>query len=205
MSQELRTTIQFWVEVISLIALVIYVIKTWQMASETKRAAEATQASVREMQITRERETAPYIVVYLDIVDNFAFSLVIKNLGKTSASNLKINITPPLTSSFSNNNYDVNDLSFLKKGFPSFPPNYEFRATFDTADNQLSEINSDLVYIAEVSYEDAATNLPYQISYTLDPAVFKGILNFEQMGDLKREIKSISSSLSSIDKTIRKH
>jgi hypothetical protein len=61
--QIINSILQFF----SLIFLIIYVIKTWEMASATRKAALATEKSVDELRKTRDQATAPYIVVYFDI------------------------------------------------------------------------------------------------------------------------------------------
>lgn len=204
MSEEVMTTIRFWVEVLSLVALVIYVIKTWQMASETKKSAEATQASVKEMQLTREREAAPSIVVYLDVVDNFDFALVIKNTGKTSASDLKINITPPLPSFGDPETFDINKLKFLTEGFATFPSGYEFKTTYTSSPVQLNSPHGGVVYQANVSYTDPGTGALYNHQFILDPSVFKGTLPNDDNYKLRREIKEITNQLKSINKFLRR-
>lgn len=79
----------FWVQVVgivvqflSLIFLIIYVIKTWEMAAATRVAAEATQGSVAEMREARDQQTAPYIIVYFDVpFGTSLIYLVVKNIG----------------------------------------------------------------------------------------------------------------------------
>jgi hypothetical protein len=82
-----QQTILFFVQIASLVFLVIYVIKAWEMASATRKAAEATEKSVLEMREQRDAEVAPYIVAYLDGQGaiNGILYLIIKNTGRTVA------------------------------------------------------------------------------------------------------------------------
>jgi hypothetical protein len=46
----------------SLLFLVIYVIKTWEMASATRQSADTAERTVQEMIRVRQEDTAPYII-----------------------------------------------------------------------------------------------------------------------------------------------
>lgn len=109
----------------SLIFLIIYVVKTWQMASATRRAAEATRETVEEMREGRDLETAPNVVVYFDIpTGEQLIYLVVKNLGKSVATNVRLHFVPPLQTS---DRQFLENTSFLTEGITSMPPNYELR------------------------------------------------------------------------------
>ena len=60
----MRDWILFFTQILTLVALVIYVWKTWEMASATRRAAEASAAAVREAIDARLEALAPRILVY---------------------------------------------------------------------------------------------------------------------------------------------
>jgi len=55
------------IQTLSLVALVFYVWKTWQIAAATKEGAEIYEQILKEMRDAREAEVAPYVVVYFDI------------------------------------------------------------------------------------------------------------------------------------------
>ena len=100
---DIQQTILFLVQIFSLIFLIVYVIKTWEMASATTKAAQATEKSVTEMRQTRDQESAPYIIVYFDIpYESNLIYLVIKNIGRTIATNISLTFTPTLRSSNEN-------------------------------------------------------------------------------------------------------
>src|SRR4051794_38346405 len=80
----------------SLVALVIYVVKTWHIASSTRDSAAATvvaatatqrsteisQSVLEEMRQAREAESAPYVVAYFDIPGSGPLvSIVVMNIG----------------------------------------------------------------------------------------------------------------------------
>src|SRR6266487_841766 len=94
------------VQIISLIFLIIYVIKTWEMASATRKAAEATENSVSEMRDARDQETAPYVILFFDVpTGSDLIYIVIKNIGYSVATHIKIDLTPSLRSNIGKNKF----------------------------------------------------------------------------------------------------
>jgi len=89
------------VDILTLFAVILYVYKTWHIASATKESAKATEKSakateesadisrqvLKEMKEAREQETAPYIFVDI-IVEKQDIYLFVKNVGKSIANNI---------------------------------------------------------------------------------------------------------------------
>jgi hypothetical protein len=85
------------IQIPTLIALIVYVIKTWEMATATRKAAEAAQSTLLEMREARDQETAPYVIAYFDVPnDTRSLDLVIKNIGKSMATNVTVSFDPQL-------------------------------------------------------------------------------------------------------------
>lgn len=84
----------------------------------------ANNKSVKEMKITREEENRPYIVTYIYSKPRGTAELVIVNIGKTMAKDIKIRISPdfdfPKKRPLSKSNV-------LNNPIPSMPPNYEIK------------------------------------------------------------------------------
>src|SRR5688500_17381032 len=98
MTPEQIATLTFYVQIATLIALIIYVIDTRKMASASSKSAEIAEKALLEMSEQRDAEIAPYVVAYLDEQGpiNGVLYLVIKNTGKTVAKNVKVIFDPPL-------------------------------------------------------------------------------------------------------------
>ena len=80
--------------VISLVAAVI-AYKSWRAGL---RAAEAAEAMVREAERLRREQAQPYVVVFTEPSGKYdLIDLVIKNLGKTAARDVRLKITPTPT------------------------------------------------------------------------------------------------------------
>jgi len=64
MKAETLDIIMFVIQLLSLIALVLYVIKTAEVAEGTRQSAMAMDRSVAEMVEDRDQQIAPYVVIY---------------------------------------------------------------------------------------------------------------------------------------------
>lgn len=168
-----QQTILFFVQILSLLFLIIYVVKTWEMASATRKAAEATEKSVLEMREQRDAEIAPYVVAYLDEQGpiNGILSLVIKNTGKTVAKNVIVIFDPPLQTRFP----DLLERVLPLDGIPSVPPGYEIRTTLDSFENYKK--SGPMAFTVTVRYFGGISNKVREDKYHLDLMLFRGIVH----------------------------
>ncbi|NJD77607.1 MAG: hypothetical protein FIB08_11010 [Candidatus Methanoperedens sp.] len=175
MDKETMETILLVTQVLTLIALVFYVIKTWHIASATRDSAKASQNMFEEMRATRDQETAPHVVTYFDVpYGEFLMYLVIKNLGKAVAKNVKLEFEPRLKNS---RGKDINDTPLIKKGIDSIPPGYEIRTFFDGTVQYFNN-NNPLSYVATVTYTGGIQDKIRITQQILDLSVY-GVRPFE--------------------------
>ncbi|MCK9247129.1 MAG: hypothetical protein M0P11_09290 [Anaerolineaceae bacterium] len=199
MSDSLRETILLIVQIASLVALVLYVLKTAQMASETKKSAAAMEKSIAEMIEDRDLNFAPYIVVYFDaLTDSPIFDLVIKNTGKSVAYGVTVHFDPPLQTSLKN--YAIEDLAMIHKPIPVIPPGYELRTSIDRLENRLSSDELPRQYRVTVSYTGGIKDTLRKFDYLLDINVFHGILetHISSLTDLTHAVEDIPLELNRI-------
>ena len=199
LEQNVREFILFIVQIASLIALIVYVIKTADMAREAKKSAELTEKNLEEMIVNRNLEFAPYIVVYFDaMTDSPVFDLVVKNTGKTIANNIVIAFNPPLQSSLPN--LDLSELSMLKKRIPSMPPEYEFRTAIDRLETRLETDDLPKIYEVKVTYTGGLDNKVREIQYLLDLNVYRGMMetNISSLSDLTHVVEEIPVQLAEL-------
>ncbi len=112
------------IQAFTLLALVIYVWKTWQMAKATSAAAAASESSLREMRLSREQQLQPHVICYFqDIPNRKFFELVIANRGNTMAFDVDLAFEPQLR----NYNPGHPDRSLARKTFRALAPGYEWR------------------------------------------------------------------------------
>ncbi|MBA4376832.1 MAG: hypothetical protein C0401_11770 [Anaerolinea sp.] len=200
---ETQQTILFFIQILSLIFLIIYVIKTWEMASATRKAAEATEKTVIEMRETRDQETTPYIIVYFDIpAESNIIYLVVKNIGRSIATHIKLMFTPPLQTS--DNRPNLNDLSLIRNGIEVMPPNNEIRTIVDSFSSYISNEELPLMYRVSVSYYGGMENKQRVIEQPLDLSAYKGIssLRHKNMNNLVDEVNKLAREASEIKRAI---
>jgi hypothetical protein len=177
------------IQIPTLIALIVYVVKTWEMASATRRSAEIAESTLREMRDARDQEVAPYVIVYFDVnmSKNFIY-LVIKNIGKTMATNIQVSFDPDLQG----RKFKQYTKHFLvDKTIPSIPPGHEIRAIFDPLLDYLGS-KSPLTYSAVITYFGGLTQNERVAQYVLDLTPYKGIM-FAKDYDLADVTKALES------------
>ncbi len=199
MSESLRETILLIVQIASLVAVIVYVVKTAEMARETKKSAAATEKSIEEMVEDRNLEFAPYVVVYFDVqTDSPIFDLVIKNTGKTIANYVKVVFEPPLQTSLKN--YDLEGLAFIHQPIPAIPPGFELRTSIDRLETRMESETLPKVYKVTVSFTGGLNDAVRKLDYLLDLNVFHGILETHKssLTDLTHAVEDIPRHLEHI-------
>lgn len=199
----IQQTILFFVQILSLIFLIIYVVKTWEMASATRKAAEATEKSVLEMREQRDAEIAPYVVAYLDEQGpiNGILSLVIKNTGKTVAKNVKVIFDPPLQTRFP----DLLEWVLPPDGIPSIPPGYEIRTTLDSFVTYKE--TGPMKFTVTVTYFGGINNNVREDKYHIDLMLFRGIVHsveHKPPSEREKALQKLQRSTESIAGELRK-
>ena len=108
---------------ISIIIDIILTIVTGVMAYATFKMANSTKKSVEEMKISREDANSAEVVMYFEINAHRMY-LIIENVGKTIAKDVKIIFEPELINSHGETFSELKEISYL-------PPNYKVRTFFD--------------------------------------------------------------------------
>jgi len=119
------------VQILTLVAIGIYVWKTWTMADATRKAAIASEKSLSELRLTREEESRPIVVIYFQTgIDGTTVDLVIRNIGKLPAKNVRFSFDRPLEQGEWNRNSPVIESPKFRDGIAHLPPNLEQREFF---------------------------------------------------------------------------
>ena len=204
MKADTLDVIMFVIQLLSLIALVVYVIKTAEVAEGTWKSAQAMDRSVAEMVEDRDQQIAPYVVVFFDHqTDSPIFDLVIKNTGRTAARDVEVTFEPPLQTSLKN--YDIEQLAFIHQVIPTLPPEYEIRASVDVIDNALKSVTLPKQYRVKVTYSGGIKAEKREAEYILDLNIFNGILetHTRSLTDLTKAVEKISDKLDELAKITR--
>jgi len=178
------------VQILTLIALVIYVIKTWQIASASKKSTEVSEGILKEMKESRDQEVAPYVVAYFDIPYGMPLIyLIVRNAGKSVAKDVKLEFQPPLKNS---NGEAINDIPFIKEGIGSIPPESEIKTFFDTAISYFKNKELPLTYTVKVSYSGGLWPATRNEEQIMDLSAFKSVyINMKGMHELVKEVEKL--------------
>jgi len=201
--QFLASNITTIIQAATLIVVIIYTVYTARMTSAARASADAANNTVNEMKEARDQENAPYIVVYFDIPQNkHLIYLVIKNVGKSIATDIKLTFTPSLSSSVFTG---INDVPLIKNGIPSLPPNYEIRTLFDGVINRFGNATFSMTYTVEVSYTGGLVKERRTSSQTLDLSMFYGLMQVNEKGlnELVKAVEDIAKHSDNINSNLK--
>lgn len=151
----------------------------------------------------REEEAAPAVVV--DIVPNEGAShildLVIENVGKTVARNVKITFDPPLESATDMRGFDLAEWMPIREGIKTLVPGRRIKAMFDES---VDRYNSDLPrqYDVTVECSDWRGRPMQKQQFTLDMTPLYGAMNVQLRGmhQLVDEVKKLREAVEPITK-----
>jgi len=191
------------VQVLTLGALVVYVWKTWEMAS-------ATRSSVEEMRAARLAESRPYVLLFAEMnsVDPFFFDLVLRNFGKTGARDVSVTIDPPLQASWDG----PLKCAFLSRPVGFLAPGAELRTHFDSSAGYFGK-NLPGHYTVEVGYKDERGRASYAENLVLNVDQFRGLswLGRKDLGDIHKALEALrknaektNENLTSVAESLRR-
>jgi hypothetical protein len=203
------------IQAATLLAIFWYVIKTSQLARDTKRLADVTkdmadtnrmsaeaslksanaaEETVKELIAARDQDIAPYVVAYFDApYGKSIIHLVIKNIGKTVAHNVKLTFNPSLHST--TQGIELNTLAVITDGIGSLPPGHEIRTVFDSTISLFGNKNAPLIYKANISYFGGIQTGERGYELTLDLQVLKGLMftHEKNVDDLVKQVEKLVS------------
>lgn len=168
------------VAAVTLFFIIKYVKDTASMAKATRDSADATLTSARtaektlqEMKEARDEENAPFVIVYFNYIHSRHQSLylVVENVGKNVAKDIKLKFIPSLQVSQFNTDQLENNL-LLKNGLKSLAPNYKLPIPFDYLMHYF-KANLPMEYTVKVTYWWKTPLQPEVFEYPLDLALFK--------------------------------
>jgi len=186
-------------QIATLVVVIIYTIYTARMTSAAKTSADAANQTINEMKEARDQENAPYIVVYFDLpINKHLIYLVIKNVGKSIAEDVKLTFIPSLSSTVFKG---INDVPLIKNGISSIPPNYEIRTLFDGAIQRFGKTDLPLTYTVEVSYLGGLAKNRRASTQILDLSMFYGLMSVKEkdMDDLVKAVEDIAKHTDEIN------
>lgn len=183
----------------TLVALVIYVWKTWHIAAETRRTAEAAIDATSEAREARLAFLAPRIQIYFSVEDVHQAEIVVENIGTGVARDVQITFDPPLQSSFDLARQDSRSpraVEFFETVKPVMPPAYRFTHVFDSWPKYLQN-QLPMRYVVTVNCTGAENGRPYSTQHVLDVNAIKSLLQIQRKGihDVATELERFREAL----------
>lgn len=127
------------VDILSTLISAVLAILTYRMAKSTKK-------SVEEMRLSRKEANSAEVVVYFK-ARGMDLYLIIENIGKTVAKDIKISSIPKLENSRNCSFDKLKEISFL-------PPNYQIDSFFDTSKLYREKFNKLPNFTFLISYRN---------------------------------------------------
>jgi hypothetical protein len=116
-------------------------------------AALYARAQVKEARELRQEQARPFVVVDFEPEQSPFMELVVANLGKTMARNVRIKVEPPLKSSLDTAGpVPVAKLKMFTEGIPSLAPGKRMVTLFDSMIDR-KDLNLPNSYQVQLSYE----------------------------------------------------
>lgn len=159
-----------------------------------------TGMMVQQMVKSHENENRPYILPNIEFDDEFGW-IVIKNIGKKPAINLKIQIEPPLIGL---NKRDIGDTIFGKP-ISFFPPGNIFRSVIDES-SKLFKNNCPEKYNFILSYSWDGQKDQFVETYEINIEYNKAcwLVNKKTIDDVVCSLEQIQEHLGKIQKSLNK-
>jgi len=204
MPEQQSEMILLIVQILTFIALTLYVIKTWQIASATEKSTKISEKTLLEMKESREQETDPYVTVSFDIpYGQFLILLAVKNIGKTIAEDIVITFEPELESS---EGKEINDIPMIKDGISSLPPGGEIKTLFDSTVSYFNNENLPRTYQSTIKYKGGISDRYRTVAQSIDLSAYEGVSFVSEKGmrQLVKEIEKIQKSEDKISKSLKK-
>jgi len=182
----------FIIQILTLVFLIIYVKKTWDIALATHASTKTSERMLEEMRDERDQETAPYVIAYFE-VKNHAIYLYIKNIGKTVARNIKLEFEPKLQTTLMEDY--ISNTNLIKNGIKSIAPGQEIKTLLDTAPRYLNS-SLPMSYAVKIGYCGGLLNKIRESEQILDISVLSGLIPGDENGipELVKEIKDLSKN-----------
>jgi hypothetical protein len=179
----------------------LFLVTTWY-AYLTFRLARASESTVRHMREVRDEELAPRIVVCFEIPPGTELIyLVIRNLGRSIAENVRLRFDPPLTDSRGS---DPGQLPMIGDGIHALPPGGELRHLLDGV---IGYFGSQLPmrYRVEVCYRGGPIRTGRTEEQTLDLSSFKNLnyIREPRLADVVEPLESLARHHSRLVTDIR--
>jgi len=173
------------------------------MAVSTENSVKVSKLTLQEMKENRDHEISHYVVAYFEF-ENQMINLVVENVGKGLAKNVKIEFEPKLVNSINKdiNDIPINDIPFIKEGIASMPHKYKVKTFFDSSVGYYGGKKFPDKYKAKITYFGGLNKTKKTTEHILDIGSHYNLLVHENKGfnEVVKELHEISKAQESLRK-----
>ncbi|GEM_PF-2827657 len=163
--------------------------------------------TLREMQETRDAQTAPYVVVYVELQESIVY-LVMENLGQMMAENISVHFEPPLQEK----HLIIKTIpTFISGITPNLAPKQQIRTGFNGFSQLLNNPDFPPSYKVTVQYQGGTPKKERQETYVLDIKSFENIaytrqdeLDEQISKGVKPVVEAVSSATYEMEKASKR-
>lgn len=177
-----RLTATEWAAVAALgtaATALIALVTAWLVLGQL-RAARRQLTDARSAQGEQER---PYVIVFIDTSEASPqlMDLVVENVGKTPARNVRIHLDPPPARAEETVGLELSKARLFNEPLPLLPPGRMIRVFFDSAIDRKGAVDLPTEHRVRVTYGDSAGEW-WDEKSVLDLDILKGAMFTEIFG-----------------------
>lgn len=165
-------------------------------------AAAVALWQVHEARRLREEQAKPFVVVDFEVEQGGAQQIyvVISNIGRTMAEDVRLTFEPEFTSSFDSDENVVSprELKPMREGIPSLPPQKRISLLVDVFTARDAKIYPDL-YRVQVTFKAPALRREERTGFVLDLGVYRNVLHL-----MRRDVHDVHERLEELVRQVRK-
>ena len=176
------------------IGSILLFVATLILAGLTAAYVLNTRNTLWEMKEARDAETRPYVIVYFDVPHGELWAdLVVKNVGKTVARNVKMLFDPPLQNT---DGPSLMSLPMIRDGIPMLPPGYEIKTTLDFTQKYFKS-GLPMFYNVTVTYAGGMEDKERQTDCVADLSAFEHLTYIERkdLHDLVLRVEKLTAEV----------
>lgn len=161
---------------------------------------------VAEARAARIAQDSPQILVDVNYSQRTMINIVVRNIGRGAARDIKFHFSAPIESS---GGQVISDMPYFKEGIAFLAPNTEIATVWDSyasAVEALKEKGLRRGITVTARYTDTRGK-PYSTQWTLNPLVLEGsgYADYREFEDQVRALERISRDLEGIREALSSH
>lgn len=147
---------------------------------------------VHEARKLREEQARPFVIV--DFEPNFLVYLMVENIGRTMARDVRIEFDKPLQTTLERPR-ELDETPLFREPIPTLPPGKKIRVLFDQFNDRL-EADLPLTYDVKLRYRGPVGRKAWEDRYRLDLGMYIGAgLPPKGIPELVTEVESIRNEI----------